>query len=154
MLSTSIVLASIVTLQVEIQAWTRSCKLLAPMSSLSCSLPVALGDTIRTSAHVQLAGEPSEARLSKMPFSHATFSGEVRFYSTYPLPDSGRPQFIQIQIEGFSPLRSLCLQSVRLRRPFEASPISCTGYDAASGEQVGINVKVSELSASPATSSK
>lgn len=154
MLTSTLALASVMTLQVEVQAWTRSCKQLAPSTSLSCGIPVAISEALVSTTRVQLAEEPSDARMSKMPFFHAAFSGEIRFYSTYPLPESGRPEFIQIQVEGFAPQRSLCLQSVRLRRPFEASPISCTGFDATTGEQVGINVKVSEFSALPEASNK
>ncbi len=146
MFTPALALLSAVTLQVDLQPWTRFCKESAPDAPLSCGLPVAAGERLRLSQTVELAANPSEARVSKLSFLGEELSGEIRFYSAYPAVDSGLPPYIQIQIETFRPLRSLCLQSVRLRSPFEASPLSCTALDSASGRQLGLNVKVSEVS--------
>lgn len=152
MLTPALALLSAVTLQVDLQAWTRPCKELTPQAPLSCALPTAAAGPIRLSGSVDLAAAPSEARVSKLSFGSEELSGEIRFYSAYPALDSGLPPYIQIQIETFLPQRSLCLQSVRLRSPFEASPLSCTAFDRESGRQLGLNVKVSEVAVSPSAS--
>ncbi|MEO5667740.1 MAG: hypothetical protein ABIR96_06770 [Bdellovibrionota bacterium] len=154
MLTSALILASAITLQVEVQAWQRSCKEVAPDAPLSCGIPAAFKLPIKLETQVFLADAPEQARVSKLAFSDTELKGEIRFYSAHPASESGLPPYIQIQIETFAPFRSLCLQSVRLRTPFEASPTSCTGLDNATGKQTGLNVKVNEvtktLSSSPA----
>jgi hypothetical protein len=153
MFTATLALLSAVTLQVDLQPWTRSCKETAPDAPLSCGIPTAAGAAMSLSASVELAANPSEARVSKLSFANEELGGEIRFYSAYPATTSGLPPYIQIQIETFRPVRSLCLQSVRLRSPFEASPLSCTAFDSASGQQLGLNVKVSEASSASSSNS-
>jgi hypothetical protein len=153
MLSSALLLSQLLSLQVEVQSWTRVCKEKSPNAPLSCGIPVAFKNPSRAEILVEVAEKVGDARVTKMTFGEGDLAGEIRFYSAYPEESSGRPPFIQIQIETISPVRSLCLQTVRLRRPFEASPLSCAGWDAASGRQVGVNAKLFEPVVSPATSS-
>ena len=147
MLASAVALTSVISLQVELQAWTRNCFEKSPTTPLECTIPAALGPALTLQTPVEIAAAPGETRVSKLAFGDTNFSGEIRFYSAYPSPQSGLPPYIQIQIESMTPLRSLCLQSVRLRAPFEASPLSCTGLDSSRTRQVGFNVKLFETPA-------
>ena len=144
MLSGALIVASLLPLHIEVQAWTRTCDASSPTRTLDCQIPVAYGEKISLSALVEVASTLGHSHVTKLAFGDGNFGGEIRLYSVYPNLESGYPPYIQIQIETISPTRSLCLQSARLRRPFEASPLSCTGFDTERGRQLGVNVKLWE----------
>jgi hypothetical protein len=136
--------ASESVLQVALTPWKAECKTPLEGSLLDCGLPAAYGSALHFSMKLPDAAEPGTARSESQDFVDLTVRGRMTLFAVHPAIEAETPPYVQIRLELSSPVRAICMQSVRRREPIELPPLLCSGLQQQNTEttQIGLNAVI------------
>ena len=131
------------TLSFKVQGWTSQCPALLPEASseTNCALPKATNvNPLEVSVALAPARDAGSAgvtrsRFTLKPEASATASEaknmevQLTLDSVFPKATEVWPPYVQIKVEIIAPVRAVCAESVRFRKPFEMPPLICSGFE-------------------------
>jgi hypothetical protein len=110
--------------------WESRCAKLDDGSSGDCSIPAAvsapLAQIIKLS--VKAVSNPGQGAFSRTHFNQNGVRIDFDVYSVFPQANSEFSPYVQIQVEIKTPVKAVCMQSIRWRENFEVPSLVCAGY--------------------------
>jgi hypothetical protein len=133
------------TVSAEISLWTATCPGLSHSTGPSdCGIPTAIA-TAPATAKVELVKvyQPGQAGNSASAFDftqsgQSVASGKLTIFSVFPYASENLPPYIQVRFEMITPVRAVCLQSVRWKEDqMEIPPVICSAFSIPPGSDDG-----------------
>lgn len=125
--------------------WSAKCQPLQDSQVAQCDLPASLGPNSIQSIELALAetSQPGQAGKVAQSFSAGSLVGVLSVFSVDPQISQQQPPYLQIRIELTSPVRAVCIESVKWTGAGELPPLICTGLQASQefSEEFGLTAE-------------